>query len=70
MATRWEEMTVSDLRKYAREHRIPLSAGINKQGIIERLTEYEQGQQNTQDLSYDGLPKALSQTGRDSQPPQ
>ena len=51
MATRWEEMTVSDLRKYAREHRIPLSAGINKQGIIERLTEYEQGQQSLLDAA-------------------
>ena len=45
MASRWDEMTVADLRKYAREHGITLSAGINKQGIIERITGHEDGQQ-------------------------
>ena len=41
MTSRWDEMTVAELRKYAREHGITLSAGINKQGIIERITSYE-----------------------------
>ena len=45
MASRWDEMTVAELRKYAREHGITLSAGINKQGIIDRIAEYENAEQ-------------------------
>ena len=37
MSERFEDMTVLDLRKYAREHHIQLPAGINKQGIVEKL---------------------------------
>lgn len=37
MSERFETMTVIELRDYAREHHIPLPAGINKQGIIEKL---------------------------------
>ncbi len=37
MTAGWEDMTVAELRKYARDHGITLSAGINKQGIIERI---------------------------------
>ena len=39
MSEQFETMTVVELREYAREHHIPLPAGINKQGIIERLKE-------------------------------
>ena len=46
MASRWDDMTVAELRKYAREHGITLSAGINKQGIVERITSHEEGQEN------------------------
>ena len=42
----WEQMTVAELRNYAREHHIKLSAGINKQGIIERI-QAEKGEQLT-----------------------
>ena len=37
MGEQFENMTVIELRNYAREHHIPLPAGVNKQGIIERL---------------------------------
>ena len=37
MSERFETMTVIELRDYAREHHIPLPAGINKQGIIDKL---------------------------------
>ena len=49
MAIRWEEMTVAELRKYARDNGIPLSAGINKQGIIERVSAFadQQASQET-----------------------
>ena len=33
MSEQFENMTVVELRNYAREHQIPLPAGINKQGI-------------------------------------
>ena len=39
MSEQFETMTVVELREYAREHHIPLPAGINKQGIIDRLKE-------------------------------
>ena len=35
MSEQFETMTVIELRDYAREHHIPLPAGINKQGIID-----------------------------------
>ena len=44
MASVWDDMTVAELRKYAREHGITLSAGINKQGILDRIAEHEQSQ--------------------------
>ena len=37
MSEQFENMTVVELRNYAREHQIPLPAGINKQGIIDKL---------------------------------
>ena len=49
MSVRWEDMTVAELRQYAREHGITLSAGINKQGIVERITAYE-GEQVQMDV--------------------
>ncbi len=39
----FSSMTVIELRKYAREHGVTLSAGINKEGIIARLQEAEEG---------------------------
>ncbi len=45
MASTWDDMTVAELRKYAREHGITLSAGINKQGIVERIESFEGAQQ-------------------------
>ena len=33
------EKTVIELRKLAKEMKVPLSAGISKQGIIDRLTQ-------------------------------
>ncbi len=33
-------MTVVQLRKIAREHGVKLSAGIDKDGIVERLTAF------------------------------
>lgn len=37
MSEQFESMTVIELRSYAREHHIPLPAGVNKQGIIDIL---------------------------------
>ena len=41
MSNAFENMTVVELRAYAREHHIPLAAGINKQGIIEKILSSE-----------------------------
>ena len=37
MSEQFDNMTVAELRAYAREHHISLPTGINKQGIIDKL---------------------------------
>lgn len=65
MASRWDEMTVTELRKYAREHGITLSAGINKQGIVDRIAEYE----GTQDQLSIGEPEQPAAAGTEEAAP-
>ena len=64
MASLWDEMTVADLRKYARDHGITLSAGINKQGIVDRITEYEQSAQSAEQVSMDTEPAPADEQSR------
>ena len=62
MAKRLDEMTVAELRAYAREHHITLSAGLNKQGIIDRITSCEGEQQQIE------LPAETAETPAAEQP--
>ena len=43
----FSSMTVVELRKYARDHGVTLSAGINKAEIVERLEAAEQAEQTS-----------------------
>lgn len=70
MATRWENMTVAELRKYAREHKIPLSAGINKQGIVERLMQSEEAPQMALEASAAEQPAPADQPAEPAEEPQ
>ena len=51
MGEQFESMTVIELRNYAREHHIPLPAGINKQGIIEKLKAASEDSTETENES-------------------
>lgn len=53
----FEEMTVIELRKYAKEHAVKLSAGIDKQGIVERLQQYAR-EENEPAVQTNLLPEA------------
>ena len=51
MASVWDDMTVAELRKYAREHGITLSAGINKQGILDRIADGGDGRPTGEEIA-------------------
>ena len=51
MGEQFESMTVIELRNYAREHHIPLPAGVNKQGIIEKLKAASEDSTETENES-------------------
>ena len=46
----FEQMTVIELRKYAREHEIRLPAGIDKKGIVEKLSAAAAAEDAQQEL--------------------